>query len=280
MSRRLRLQELLAGVEGVALFRTLFSGTDEAAARRIEELRRIVAEDGGEPMAISTLEVAEGYARWSSTYDAPGNPLISAEQPVVWELLDEVARGRALDAACGTGRHARHLAEQGHAVTCVDRTPAMLALARERVPEAQFHEGDLCNLPLADSSFDVVVCALALEHVQELTGAIAELARVTRPGGRVILSESHPALRALGGAPFFRDAAGDAGVVRSYLHLHADYLHAFAAAGLELHQCREITFGPEQVAMQEPAASLLPEATAAAFAGFPAVLVWDLVASE
>jgi ubiquinone/menaquinone biosynthesis C-methylase UbiE len=224
------------------------------------------------------VAVEDGYRRWSSTYDAPGNPLVSVEQPAVWTLLDAAAPGRALDAACGTGRHARHLAERGHEVIGVDRTPEMLSRARENAPEATFVEGDLLALPFEDGSFDLLVCALALEHVEDLAMAVQELGRVLRPRGRMVISESHPALRALGGAPFFLDAGGARGVVRSHPHLHADYLDALAAASLSLNRCIELWFGPREVEMQQPAATLLPNAAEAAFLGLPAVLIWDVCA--
>lgn len=285
MTRHLRLREFLVAVEGIALMRGLLGGSDEDAARRIEEVRAIVAsEDEEDRFAIEidvpTVDVSGGYTRWSSTYDAPGNPVISVEQPIVWELLDRATPGRALDAACGTGRHALRLAHNGHEVTGVDATPAMLASAKGKLPTARFMEGDLGRLPVEDDEFDLAVCALALEHVDDLGPPITELARVVRPGGEVIISESHPALRAIGGAPYFEDATGASGVVRSYRHSHADYLDAFAAAGLEVRRCLEASYKYEQAMMQAPAAQLFPEATAAAFVGLPAVLVWDLVVRE
>lgn len=279
MARRLRISEFLLGVEGLALLRGMFTGTDSQAERRLDEVRAIVADEEGNfggALEVPELEVSDGYGRWSSTYDRPGNPLVSAEQPAVWALLDAAPPARALDAACGTGRHARHLAGLGHEVTGVDRTPAMLAAARERVPEASFVEGDLMALPFEDGSFDLLVCALALEHVGDLVAAVSELARVVRPGGRIVISESHPVLRSIGGAPFFIDATGGAGVVRSHPHLHGDYLDSFAAAPLDVHDCIEVRFGPEQVAMQQPAATFFPEAAEGAFLGLPAVLIWDL----
>jgi ubiquinone/menaquinone biosynthesis C-methylase UbiE len=280
VTRHLRLREFLAAVEGVALMRGLFHGSDEEAQRRIEDLRAIVAEDAdprfSEANAVAAVDVQGGYERWASTYDAPGNPLISAEQPAVWELLERATPGRALDAACGTGRHTLKLAELGHEVIGVDRTPAMLAHAEHKVPQARFVLGDLYALPLKDGSAELAVCALALEHLPDLRPAIAELGRVTRPGGTVIISESHPVLRAIGGAPYFVDASGNAGVVSSHRHSHGDYLDAFAAAGLAVRRCIEVPFGPEEVAMQQPAVTLFREATEAAFLGLPAVLIWDL----
>ncbi len=269
-------REFLLGVEGLALFRGLFSGSDEDALARIEEIRAVLAEPGDEAVAVPTLEVLEGYGRWATTYDAPGNPLISAEQPAVWELLERAAPGRALDAACGTGRHAQRLVELGHEVVGVDATPGMLETARRKVPGARFVQGDLGELPLDDDSFDLAVCALALEHLEDLTAPMRELARVLRPGGSLIISESHPTLRAIGGAPYFEDAVGASGVVRSYRHGHGDYLEAFAVAGLELGRCIEVPFGPEQVEMQRPAVTFSRQAIEAAFLGLPAALIWQL----
>jgi SAM-dependent methyltransferase len=277
VSRHIRLREILAAVEGVALFRGLFHGTDEEAERRVQELLRILSREDGEPVDTPVVDVGEGYARWSTTYDAPGNPLVAAEQLAVWELLDGLPPGRALDAACGTGRHAGHLLDRGHAVTGVDQSEDMLARAREKFPQGEWRRGDLARLPFDDATFDLAVCALALEHFSDLRPPVAELARVVRPGGRVVISESHPTLRAIGGAPFFQDAAGASGVVRGHPHLHADYLDAFAETGLAVGRCREVRFGPEQVEMQRPAAQLIPEAARGAFLGLPAVLIWDLV---
>jgi ubiquinone/menaquinone biosynthesis C-methylase UbiE len=277
----MQLREFLLGVEGLALLRGLFSGSDEDARARIEEIRTILAERGDEAIAVPTLEVLDGYERWATTYDAPGNPLVSAEQPAVWELLERADPGRALDAACGTGRHTHRLVELGHEVVGVDATRSMLKAARRKVPGAEFVQGDLGHLPFDDDSFDLAVCALALEHLKDLVPPVAELTRVLRTGGALIISESHPALRAIGGAPYFEDSVGASGVVRSYKHGHADYLAAFAAAGLALGRCIEIPFSAEQVAMQRPAVTFSPQATEAAFLGFPAVLIWELtVAAE
>ena len=121
-----------------------------------------------------------------------------------------------------------------------------------------------------------MVCALALEHVADLSRAIAELSRVLRSGGRMVLSDLHPAAMALGGAAYFQDARGGAGVVRSYGHLHGDYLRAFERAGLRVLHCLEPRFGPAEAAMQGPASSFIPEATEAAYVGVPGALIWEL----
>jgi ubiquinone/menaquinone biosynthesis C-methylase UbiE len=260
--------------------RELFTGTDVSAESRIEEIRRIVGDGEAATFGLGTdvpeLEVLEGYARWAPTYDAPGNPLVCVEQPAVWDLLDTTPAGRALDAACGTGRHARRLVERGHEVVGLDATPEMLARARESLPGARFECGELSDLPFEEAEFDLAVCALALEHVANFNLAIEELARVVRDDGRVIISDIHPLLKALGGAAYFRDAEGASGVVRGHARSHGDYLDAFARAHLEVTQCIEPRFGHAEVQMQQPAATFIPAATEAAYLGLHAALIWDL----
>jgi ubiquinone/menaquinone biosynthesis C-methylase UbiE len=278
--RHVRLREFLAGVEGLALIRELFTGTDGSAESRIQEIRRIVGDAESATFGLGTdvpeLEVVEGYGRWATTYDAPGNPLVCVEQPAVWDLLDAAPAGRALDAACGTGRHARRLIERGHEVVGLDASPEMLARARKNLPKARFECGDLSDLPFKDAEFDLAVCALALEHVTDFNLAIGELARVVRDGGRVVISDIHPVLKALGGGAYFRDAEGASGVVRGHARSHGDYLNAFALADLEVTQCIEPRFDHAEVQMQQPAATFIPTATEAAYLGLTAALIWDL----
>jgi len=278
VTRHLRLGEFLLGVEGIAMMRHLFED-DAITAIRMEEIRRIVCgEDDVYELGVDVpiVDAQRGYARWSQTYDNPGNPLIQIEQPVVWSILERITPGVALDAACGTGRHARRLVALGHHVVGVDGSPEMLAKARSSLPEVVFRVGDLNALPLESASVDLVVCALALEHVVNLPTAIAELGRVLRPGGRMILSDLHPAAVALGGVAYFQDAVGGAGVVRGYGHLHGDYLRAFEYAGVVVRQCIEPLFGPAEAAMQGPASSFIPDAAEAAYVGVPGALIWEL----
>jgi ubiquinone/menaquinone biosynthesis C-methylase UbiE len=281
MTRHVRLREFLTAVEGLALFRTLVEGDDQTAQARIDEVRRIVGTEEESTFGLGTdvpeLDARAGYARWAATYDRPGNPLISVEQPVVWELLDSFPPGRALDAACGTGRHTAHLVARGHEVTGVDSSPEMLDLARTRVPpDVRLLEGDLRDLPVDDHQFDLAVCALALGHCVDLRTPIAELARAVRSGGALVVSDLHPAMSVAGGQALFESVDGGLAFVREHIHLHGEYLHAFASAGFEVVHCIEPRFGSEEAGMQGMAAQFIPEATRAAFAGLPGALIWQL----
>ena len=93
---------------------------------------------------------------------------------------------RALDLACGTGDIAYRLAGSGAQVCGLDITPRMLQLARAKTTPARcrWTAGDMTALPFADGSFDVVTTGYGLRNVPDLDAAVAEIARVLRPGGR------------------------------------------------------------------------------------------------
>lgn len=274
MTRNVSLRELLAGVEGLALLRNLYDGTDEAADERLAELRRVL-DDPALATAEATPEhdAASGYAVWSDSYDEPGNPVIAIEEAVVGDLLAARPAGAALDAACGTGRHARRLVELGHTVAGFDLTPEMLERARASVPEASFELADLRRLPYPDASFQTVVCGLALAHLPELDVAIGELSRVLALGGELVISVLHPFQALLGWNAPFSGADGRRGFVREHPHLHADYLAAFESAGLRVTRCLEPTITEAELATKKRAFRHIPQATAAAYLGLPTVLV-------
>jgi SAM-dependent methyltransferase len=276
MTRRVSLRELLVGVEGLAVLRHLYDGNDEDASRRLQELREVLDDPVFERAeATPEFDPKEGYALWSDGYDEPGNPIVALEEAVVHELVRSVPPGRALDAACGTGRHAAYLAQLGHQVVGVDLTPEMLARARERVPEAEFQTADLRELPSKDASFELIVCGLALAHLPELDDPVGELTRVLAPGGRLVISVLHPFQALLGWhAPFTRKD-GRRGFVREHPHLHAGYLAAFANAGLDVAACLEPPLTERQVVAKRRAFRHLPAATTEAYLGLPAVLVWE-----
>lgn len=272
MPRQVALRELLVGVEGLALLRHLYDGTDEAAGRRLDEVVRILQDDSlSEADTIEEADVAAGYTAWAGSYDAPGNPIIAIEQPAVWAILDSLGPGRALDAACGTGRHGAHLVQAGHRVVGVDLASAMLGRARSRLPSLA--SADLRALPFPSARFDLVVCGLALAHVPDLHRAVVELARTLAPGGHVVISVLHPLQAYLGWHAPFEDASGRRGFVREHAHSHSDYFDALRAAGLALLDCREPRLTSAEVRAKRRAFRHIPDAALAAYEGLPGVLV-------
>jgi SAM-dependent methyltransferase len=242
------------------------------------------------------IPTREGYAAWAEFYDEPGNQLVELEQPVVREILDGLPVGVALDAGCGTGRHAAYLASLGYRVIGVDTSREMLERAREKVPDGEFHEADLCDLPLADDAVDLVLCALALTHVPDLGPAFREFVRVLRPGGHLVVSDSR-ALVPGAGLPLVRARAdGTFGYMPTWSRLTSEYLAAALSLGLHVQRCEEPRRpapligedgtdlhdeapAPEHVPGEPPNIWALHQfalaATNAAYRDAPIVIVWD-----
>jgi len=106
------------------------------------------------------------------------------------EWVGARARGAVLDVAIGTGRNLPFYAADVQ-VTGIDVSPAMLNIARERAAElgisVELVERDAEALPLDDNTFDTVVCALSLCTIPNNARAVAEMARVLKPGGNLLL---------------------------------------------------------------------------------------------
>jgi ubiquinone/menaquinone biosynthesis C-methylase UbiE len=273
--------EYFLAVEGYALLRNAL-GAPSTARPRVDEIRRILAgfDDFPNSLRIPLVrhDVDDGYTRWAPMYDGP-NPAIAVEEPIVHELLAAIPPGDALDAACGTGRHAAHLAALGHRVIGVDATEAMLAIAREKVPEADFRLGRLEALPVDDQSVDLVTCTLALTHVERLAPVISEFARVLRPGGRVVIADIHPFATVVGNIAGFpeRDLSLGIPYVPNLTHHVGEYVESFLAAGLAITRCTERHVTEEMMPMY-PSFLVVPDATRQAFLGTPYLLVWELEA--
>ena len=270
------------GIEGLALLRLWPDGDREQVQSRIADVARFVEGwDSAEPGAVGDVEEVDsraGYDAKAAIYDDAPNPVIAAEQRAVWPILDRVAPGCALDAACGTGRHAARLLDCGHTVVAVDAAPRMLETVRAKLPQAEVRAGDLTALPVDDDSIDLAVCALALTHLAVLEHAIAELARVVRPGGQIVLSDVHPQFVGLGGNAYEVVVDGRRRFIRNHVHPHSSYIAAFIANGLVLRGCHEPTFDEAAIKLVVPP-WLTTEAVAAALLGLPAILAWDLQAT-
>jgi ubiquinone/menaquinone biosynthesis C-methylase UbiE len=284
----LKVANYLIAIEGFAMVRQLFSEPGRLDSRAAE-VAAIVRGSDTPPLSslisIDRYDVDAGYALWAARYDGP-NPAIETEEPVFGELVARSSPGVALDAACGTGRHSAILSSMGWDVIGVDATDAMLERARVKVPGAVFHSGRLEALPVETGSVDLVVCGLALTHVEDLGPVFAEFSRVVRPGGRVITTDMNPMMTSTGGMAAFpiRDtrpdiAAGEAASIHyvpNLVHHVSEYVTAIAAAGLQIAGCHEPLVG-ESVVASFPSFAAFPDATREAFIGLPYLLIWEAV---
>jgi ubiquinone/menaquinone biosynthesis C-methylase UbiE len=121
---------------------------------------------------------------------------------------------------------------------------------------------------------DLVVCALALVHVPELTPVMAEFTRVLRPGGHLVVSDIHVVSLYLGGVPVLAEPGGRAGMLPASRHLASDYLAAALSLGLQLRSCAEPVWPASDQAGGLLARQWCSAAADAAYTGTPAAIVW------
>ncbi len=110
------------------------------------------------------------------------------------ELLGDVRDMHVLDAGCGPGFYSEQLIERGAQVVAIDASEPMVKLARARLGDRCVVQQRMLGAPMSfeDDSFDAVVCALTIHHIDDRHAALAELCRVLRPGGVLALSTQHP----------------------------------------------------------------------------------------
>lgn len=158
---------------------------------------RIVSESmGAEEKGPRDGEVAGFFDSFADAYDrayrraSPGGRTLRRRLETALELVGE-GPGEVLDAGMGAGVACQELERRGWTAAGVDISPRMVDLAHARIPHLRERlvEGSILALPYEDASFDAAMATGVLEYVEEsLTTAVAELARVLRPGGIAVVS--------------------------------------------------------------------------------------------
>jgi len=143
------------------------------------------------------VAVENDYDSFAEAYTAENeNSLVNAyyARPAILDLAGDVAGRRILDAGCGAGAVSAALLDRGAVMTGFDRSTKMVELARQRLgDDTDLRVADIANpLPYPDAAFDDVIAALVLHYLEDWTAPLAELRRVLKPGGRLIVVVNHP----------------------------------------------------------------------------------------
>jgi SAM-dependent methyltransferase len=168
--------------------------------------------------------------------------------------------GLVLDVGCGEGRLPRDLRARGYDVIGIDPSPTLIRHAREADPDGDYREADGADLPLPDASVAIVTAFMTLHDIDDMDGAVREIARVLAPGGRACVALVHP----INSAGRFEDRTPDApfvirdsylaqrhyadrverdGLVMTFTSVHRpleDLVAAFEAAGMLIERLVEV----------------------------------------
>jgi SAM-dependent methyltransferase len=153
-----------------------------------------ISEVSAVPTGQSTADAYNSFAEAYAAESEAGLFNAYYTHPAILDLAGDVAGRQILDAGCGAGPVAARLRDRGATVTGFDSSAEMLKLARKRLgPGTDLRVADLDSpLPYPDGAFDDVIAALVLHYLEAWTGALAELRRVLKPGGRLIAAVDHP----------------------------------------------------------------------------------------
>jgi ubiquinone/menaquinone biosynthesis C-methylase UbiE len=189
----------------------------------------------------------EGHRNWAPIYDEGPNPLLALETRILLDRLHPLSGSRFIDIACGTGRWMALVQRSAAQVLGVDFCPEMLREAQRKPGLAGcLSVADACRLPIGDGAADLTLCSFALGYLATPGDAIAEMARVSRRGGRVIVSDMHPRALAAGWTRSFR-SKGQSYEIDHHHHPIAALEAAAESAGLSLEWRVEASFGePER----------------------------------
>ena len=140
-----------------------------------------------------SAEVAAMFDDVAPTYDLT-NAVLSFGQDRRWrgivrDAVDPQSGQKILDLAAGTGASSVAFAKPGVKVIAGDFSEGMLAVGRKRHPEIEFVFADATKLPFKDAEFDAVTISFGLRNVENVKKALAEMYRVTKPGGRIVICE-------------------------------------------------------------------------------------------
>lgn len=159
-----------------------------------------------------TFQISPAQAEVYETLFVPA--LFGQWAPLVVEAAALTPGQRVLDVACGTGVVARAAADRvgrGGTVVGVDLNQAMLDVAARVAPHLTWVQGDVAALPFPENSFDAVLCQSSLMFFPDRAAAMAEMVRVTVPGGRVVVQTYAPLERQPGYGPLVAVVARHAG---------------------------------------------------------------------
>ena len=182
------------------------------------------------------MSIQKAYDEWSQSYDTDQNLTRDLDQKVTREVLVNLHFNSILELGCGTGKNTSFLSQIGENVRAVDFSQGMIEKAEEKVQAAnvKFSMMDITQKwVLDDHSFDLIICNLVLEHIEDLPLVFSEAARVLQNQGRLFVNELHPFKQYEGKKARF-DKVGGTIEVDAFVHHISDFLKAATDNALSL----------------------------------------------
>ena len=182
------------------------------------------------------MSIQKAYNEWSETYDTDENLTRDLDQKVTREALANLQFDSILEIGCGTGKNTAFLVQVGAHVHALDFSEGMIEKAKKKVQadNVRFSVADLTQRwPCEDQSYDLIVCNLVLEHIEDLSFIFSEAFRVLDEKGRFLLNELHP-FRQYEGKKARFDRGEEMIEIPAFVHHISDFLNAASTNELRL----------------------------------------------
>lgn len=187
------------------------------------------------------MTIKNAYNNWSETYDTDPNLTRDLDEIVTRESLKDRNFETGLELGCGTGKNTSFLAQICEKMWAVDFSEGMLEKAKNKLKlsNVTFLQSDITKpWPFPGTAFDLIVCNLVLEHIEDLNFIFSEAGRTLKLGGAFYICELHPFRQYQGKkARFEREEE----TIEIHAHIHdiSDFLQAAENNSLNLKELKE-----------------------------------------
>lgn len=187
------------------------------------------------------MKIQDAYTHWSTTYDSDRNLTRDLDARVTESTLVNGKYQNILELGCGTGKNTALLDRIGRKVLALDFSPGMLQQAKMKIrtDHVFFVQADLTKpWPTKTGAFELVVCNLVLEHIENLDPVFYQASQSLRAGGEFFVSELHPFRQYQGTQANFRNEQ-ESVAIEAFVHHLSDFTEAARGNGLSLKLMKE-----------------------------------------
>ena len=187
------------------------------------------------------MNIQDAYTRWSDTYDSDRNLTRDLDHRATQNALKGLHCQNIMELGCGTGKNTVFLTGISRQILAVDFSPGMLRQAKAKIRSDQvfFVVADLTKpWPCKDESFELIVCNLVLEHIEDLDAVFVQVSRALKTGGQFFLSELHPFRQYKGTKANFR-REDEAIEIHAFTHHLSDFTESARRNGLSMRMMKE-----------------------------------------
>jgi malonyl-CoA O-methyltransferase len=187
------------------------------------------------------MRIQDAYTSWSTSYDSDRNLTRDLDQLATERTLAGRTYQNVMEMGCGTGKNTALLARIGRKILAIDFSRGMLRQAKAKIDSDNvlFVVADLTDSwPCKTKSFDLIVCNLVLEHIEDLAPIFAQADQVLNEGGVFFINELHPFRQYQGKQAIFqRDERTVA--ISAFVHHLSDFIAAAEQNGFSLRTLKE-----------------------------------------